>query len=143
LVTVEVDQVLVESRLTAGGVPCPDCPGVLAPWGWARQRGVRGVGVLRPRRGRCVSCLVTHVLLPVTALLRRADAAAVIGAAITRAKHDRRTKAYIQRRRLDKTDREIRRMLKRYIAREMFKILQTIDALNPKKTTGNTMLTTA
>ena len=29
-----------------------------------------------------MSCLVTHVLLPVTALLRRADAAAVIGAAL-------------------------------------------------------------
>src|SRR6478752_8185782 len=71
LVTVEVDQVLVESRLTAGGEPCPDCSGVLAPWGWARPRAVRGVGVLRPRWGRCVSCLVTHVLLPVTALDRR------------------------------------------------------------------------
>jgi hypothetical protein len=30
-----------------------------------------------------VGCLVTHVLLPVTVLLRRADAAEVIGAALT------------------------------------------------------------
>jgi hypothetical protein len=84
LVTVEADQVLVESRLVAGEVPCPDCPGVvLRPWGWARRRGVRGVGSLRPRRARCAGCLVTHVLLPVTVLLRRADAAEVIGAALT------------------------------------------------------------
>jgi hypothetical protein len=82
LVTVEADQDLVESRLAAGGVPCPECPGVLAPWGWARRRDVRGVGVLQPRRGRCSSCLATHVLLPVTVLLRRADAAAVIWAAL-------------------------------------------------------------
>jgi hypothetical protein len=82
LVTVEADQDLVESRLTGGGVPCPKCPGVLAPWGWARRRDVRGVGTLQPRRGRCSSCLVTHVLLPVTVLLRRADAAAVIWAAL-------------------------------------------------------------
>lgn len=33
MVIVEADQVLVESRLAAGGVPCPVCPGVLAPRG--------------------------------------------------------------------------------------------------------------
>jgi len=82
LVTVAANQDLVESRLTGGGVPCPVCPGVLAPWGWARRRDVRGVGPLRPRRARCSSCLVTHVLLPVTVLLRRADAASVIWAAM-------------------------------------------------------------
>jgi hypothetical protein len=54
LVTVEADQVRVESRLVAGQVGCPDCPGVLRPWGWARPRGVHGVaGVLHPRRARC------------------------------------------------------------------------------------------
>ena len=83
MVTVEADQVRVESRLTAGEVGCPGCPGVLAPWGWARRRRVRGVGSLRPRRARCGGCLVTHVLLPVTVLLRRADAVEVIGAALT------------------------------------------------------------
>jgi hypothetical protein len=37
---------------------------------------------LCPRRSRCTSCGVTHVLLPVAALLRRADVAAVIVAAL-------------------------------------------------------------
>ena len=68
--------------MTGGQLGCPDCPGVLAPWGFARPRGVRGVGPLRPRRARCAGCLVTHVLLPVTVLLRRADAAAVIWAGL-------------------------------------------------------------
>jgi len=82
-VTVEVDQVRVESRLAAGQLDCPDCPGVLRRWGWARPRGVHGItGVLRPRRARCSGCLVTHVLLPVTVLARRAYAVAVIGAAL-------------------------------------------------------------
>jgi len=82
-VTVEADPVGVESRLTAGRVDCPGCPGVLRPWGWARARRVHGIGgVLRPRRGRCGGCLVTQVLLPVTVLLRRAYAAEVIGAAL-------------------------------------------------------------
>jgi len=41
------------------------------------------VGRLQPRRGRCVVCLVTHVLLPTSCLLRRADGAEVIGAGLT------------------------------------------------------------
>lgn len=69
--------------MSSGELDCPGCEGVLVPWGWARRRGVREVGSLRPRRARCSGCLVTHVLLPVTVLLRRADAAEVIGAAIT------------------------------------------------------------
>jgi hypothetical protein len=44
---------------------------------------VHGIaGVLRPRRARCSGCLVSHVLLPVVVLLRRAYAADVIGAAL-------------------------------------------------------------
>jgi len=35
-----------------------------------------------PRRSRCRQCGATHVLLPAWCLLRRADAAAVIGAAL-------------------------------------------------------------
>jgi transposase len=62
--------------------------------------------------------------------------------AVTRVKHDPRTRDYIQRRRKDLTDREIRRMLKRYIARTMFKILRTIDALNPNNS-GNTAVRAA
>jgi hypothetical protein len=82
-VTVEADPARVEFRLTAGQVRCPDCPGVLRPWGWARPRVVHGIAeVLRPRRGRCAECLVTHVLLPVVVLLRRGYATEVIGAAL-------------------------------------------------------------
>lgn len=84
MLTVEADQSRVESRLAAGQVECPDCSGVLRSWGWARPRSVRGLaGVLRPRRARCCRCLVTHVLLPVTVLPRRAYAGEVIGAALT------------------------------------------------------------
>ena len=75
------DVVEVERRLRAGELVCL-CGGGLAPWGYARQRPVRGVGDLRPRRARCGSCSVTHVLLAVSCLLRRADGADVIGAAL-------------------------------------------------------------
>jgi hypothetical protein len=81
LVTVGVDGGEVERRLGAGELACPECGGRLAGWGWARTRQVRdrdGLVVLSPRRARCVGCGATHVLLPVTALLRRADTAAVI-----------------------------------------------------------------
>ena len=73
----------VERRLRAGELRCP-CGGGLTPWGYARRRVVRGVGVLRPRRARCGRCLVTHVLLAVSCLLRRADGVDVIGAALAR-----------------------------------------------------------
>jgi hypothetical protein len=83
-VTVEADPVLVETRLAEGGVSCPGCGESLRPWGWARARGVHGIAErLRPRRARCPGCLITHVLLPVTVLLRRGYAADVIGAAVT------------------------------------------------------------
>jgi hypothetical protein len=82
-VTVEADQVRVESRLVGGQVDCPDCRQVLQPWGWARRREVHGIeGTLRPRRARCRGCLITHVLLPVTVLVGRAYAVEVIGAAL-------------------------------------------------------------
>jgi hypothetical protein len=81
VVMVGIDPVEVERRLRAGELVCP-CGGGLAPWGHARQRSVRGVGDLRPRRARCCSCLVTHVLLAVSCLLRRADGVDVIGAAL-------------------------------------------------------------
>lgn len=83
LLTVEADQNRVESRLAAGQIDCPSCPRALRRWGWARPRGVRGLaGLLRPRRARCPGCLITHVLLPVTVLARRAYAVQVIGAAL-------------------------------------------------------------
>ena len=84
MVTVEADQVRVEARLAARQINCPACPGSLRPWGWARPRGVHGLaGLLRPRRARCSGCLVTRVLLPVTALAWRAYSVEVIGAALT------------------------------------------------------------
>jgi hypothetical protein len=84
MVTVEVDPVCVESRLAAGEVACPSCPaGVLAGWGFARVRRVVGLAEpVRPRRSRCRTCAVTHVLLPVTLLLRRAYVADVVWAAL-------------------------------------------------------------
>ena len=85
MVTVGGDSAAVERRLAAGGLACPGCSGVLAGWGHARPRVVRGSArVLRvcPRRARCVGCGATHVLLPAGLLLRRADTAVVIGAAL-------------------------------------------------------------
>jgi transposase-like protein len=85
MVTVEVDPVRVESRLAAGEIGCPRCgEGVLAGWGYARARWIEGLAdSLRPRRARCRSCRATHVLLPVTVLLRRAYAAERIWAALS------------------------------------------------------------
>ena len=71
----------VERRLSCGELVCV-CGGGLARWGFARLRTVRGVGLLRPRRVRCLSCRVTHVLLSIACLCRRADVAEVIGAAL-------------------------------------------------------------
>lgn len=84
MVTVEVDPERVESRLAAGELSCPSCPdGVLAGWGFARARRVVGMAdLVRPRRSRCRGCAVTHVLLPVTLLLRRAYLAELIWAAV-------------------------------------------------------------
>lgn len=84
MVTVEVDSERVESRLAGGEVSCPSCPdGVLVRWGFARARRVVGVvELVRPRRSRCRGCAVTHVLLPVTLLLRRGYAAELIWAAV-------------------------------------------------------------
>lgn len=84
MVTVEVDPVRVESRLAGGELSCPSCPdGVLAGWGFARCRRVVGLGdPVRPRRSRCRGCAATHVLLPVSLLLRRAYAAEVVWAVL-------------------------------------------------------------
>jgi hypothetical protein len=86
VLTVGKDLVDVERRLVEGLLGCPGCGRRLCPWGYARPRVLRGEGVvrwrLRPRRARCAGCGRTHVLLPVVALVRRADAAVVIGAAL-------------------------------------------------------------
>jgi hypothetical protein len=87
MLMVDPARVDVEMMLTRGELRCPDCSGVLRPWGYARERVVRRVrGLLtriRPRRSSCRACRRTHVLLPVWMLLRRADCVATIGAALT------------------------------------------------------------
>jgi Domain of unknown function (DUF6431)/Homeodomain-like domain len=86
VLTVNGDGAAVERQLAGGELACPACGGVLGGWGRAAERVVRvlgGSGVrLRPRRSRCRRCGKTHVLLPAWCLLRRADAAEVIGAAL-------------------------------------------------------------
>jgi transposase-like protein len=76
----EVDQLLM-----AGELRCPGCAGELRPWGHARERGLRDetvVVTLRPRRSSCSRCRRTHVLLPTSTLVRRADTVEVIGQAL-------------------------------------------------------------
>lgn len=85
MLMVGTDPVEVERSLSEGELCCPGCKGVLVPWGHARSRSLRGPAAtvrLRPRRARCASCGATHVLLAQVWLLRRADAAVVIGAAL-------------------------------------------------------------
>lgn len=82
VVMVCAEPVAVEAELVAGKLRCPACDGRLGPWGHARERVGRGLGRLRPRRAKCRGCRRTHVLLPDVCLLRRRDAAAVIGAAL-------------------------------------------------------------
>ena len=75
-----------EAALVAGTLACPGCTRPLRPWGHARARTVRDHGhttlALRPRRARCRTCRVTHVLLPAAVAVRRADTTAVIGAGL-------------------------------------------------------------
>ena len=75
-----------ETALAAGALACPGCTRPLRPWGHAHTRTVRDHGTtvlaLRPRRARCRTCRVTHVLLPAAATPRHADSTAVIGSAL-------------------------------------------------------------
>lgn len=91
MISVDPDEAVVEQRLTGGGLTCPDCAGVLGPWGHARERVVRRLQAtskrIRPRRSCCRRCARTHVLLPCWMLARRTDSVAVIGEAL-RAKTD-------------------------------------------------------
>ena len=85
LLTVSGDADGVEAALRAGLLVCPSCTGSLSPWGFARTRSLRtadGPVRLRPRRSMCSGCGRTHVLLSLVSFLRRADSAAVIGAAL-------------------------------------------------------------
>jgi len=86
VLTVNGDRDEVERQLAGGELACPSCGGVLGGWGNGRLRPVRTAegpdAEVVPRRSRCRQCKGTHVLLPAWCLLRRADAAAVIGAAL-------------------------------------------------------------
>lgn len=85
MVMVDVDPIEVDRRLAGGELACPGCGGRLRPWGHARWRTTRGADRdvrHRPRRASCAGCSRTHVLLPASCLVRRADAAVVIGAAL-------------------------------------------------------------
>jgi hypothetical protein len=79
----------VESLLGDGMLSCPGCGGRLGGWGHAVRRRVFVAGrfpvAVRPRRARCASCGVTHVLLPAWLLLRRCDGTSVIGDMLARA----------------------------------------------------------
>lgn len=91
MLTVGKDVLDVERRLWEGLLGCPGCGQRLSPWGRARPRVLRDDGEIRwrfrPRRAICGGCGCTHVLLPVGCLARRADGAAVIGAALVHAVH--------------------------------------------------------
>lgn len=85
MLMVSGDPLRVEKELAAALLRCPECGDRLAPWAHARWRNIRsaeGERRVRPRRGRCVGCGLTQVLLPDDLLLRRRDDAAVIGSAL-------------------------------------------------------------
>ena len=97
---VEPDAGSVEARLHSGEIRCVECGGELRPWGYARWRTLRDHGrrlQVHPRRSRCRSCRITHVLLPTLVLLRRVDLAAVIGGALTAWHVDDRSRAEVAR----------------------------------------------
>jgi transposase-like protein len=87
VLTVGNDAARVERQLSEGGLTCPQCAARLRKWGYGRVRVIRLAGGagwrLRPRRAICAGCGQTHVLLPAGVLARRADAAGVIGVALT------------------------------------------------------------
>jgi hypothetical protein len=85
MVMVGSDPVEVERALLAGELSCPDCSGVLRPWGTrggGSSRREHDTVRHRPRRSACSGCTRTHVLVPECWLPRRADAVSVIGAAV-------------------------------------------------------------
>jgi hypothetical protein len=86
MLMVGVDAAEVERQLKARELACPKCEVVgLRPWGFVPGRRVRqpdGSIVRGVRRSRCRDCGTTHVLLPVSALRRRLDAAETIVPAV-------------------------------------------------------------
>ena len=89
MLTVGNNRARVEELLANGLLSCPGCGGRLGGHGHAVRRPVFTAGrvpvAVRPRRARCGSCGVTHVLLPAWLLARRCDGTAVIGDMLARA----------------------------------------------------------
>jgi hypothetical protein len=82
---VGTDPLEVDRLLAGGELGCPGCAGELRPWGhgrWRRLREEHEQVRRRLRRSCCSGCGATHVLLPASMLVRRADAVAVIGAGL-------------------------------------------------------------
>ena len=87
VVIVGAEEDIVEADLLAGSLACPDCGGVLGPWGYSVSRELRrliGEVWVRPRRSRCRLCRCSHVLLPDSMLIRRRDDVEVIGTALVK-----------------------------------------------------------
>lgn len=85
-----MDPVVADAQLAASAISCSTCSLPLAPWGYSRERSVRGPdGPLRvrPRRARCRSCRTTHVLLPAQLVPRRSATVEVIGAVLLASAH--------------------------------------------------------
>jgi transposase-like protein len=84
LVLLTNDRAAADAGLDASRLVCPSCGGVLGPWGHARRRVGRGDDgtMQRPRRTRCRSCRVTHVVLSARRFPRRADSAVIVGTAL-------------------------------------------------------------
>ena len=85
-VVLELHPPLAARRRCQLGVAAREGAGSLRQWGFARARWLRlscgGRIWLRPRRARCASCAVTHVLLPAQAPARHAYAIDVVGQAL-------------------------------------------------------------
>ncbi|NMM23996.1 MAG: hypothetical protein HHJ11_10935 [Phycicoccus sp.] len=80
---VVLDEARAQADIAGSVLRCPGCAGRLRRWGFARPRSLRAPGGgrvwLRPRRVRCTSCAVTHVLLPAIAPARHGYAIDVVG----------------------------------------------------------------
>lgn len=90
MLTVGNNSAGVEELLGNGLLLCPGCGGRLGGWGHAALRRIFTAGRrikvrVRPRRARCASCGITHVLLPAWLLSRRCDGTAVLGDMLARA----------------------------------------------------------
>ena len=88
---VVLDEARAHRDLASAALSCPGCSTPLRPWGFARTRSLRlscgGRARLRPRRARCTTCSVTHVLLPALAPPRHAYTIEVVGQALLGAAH--------------------------------------------------------